>query len=101
MGIQQNGNGDFIYPPSQLALINQGDIIDIYQKSKWFPTYAKNFRQFPVKLKAFTRGMTVPMSELQSSLSMDYVFKYLFSISDEEKKHKILTFIMMRNLLRL
>lgn len=32
---------------------------------------------------------------------MDYVFKHYFYIKDEDKKHAILTFIFMRNLLRL
>ena len=100
MGAQQNENGDFISPPSQFALY-QAEMHDIYHKSKWFANYIKGLRSFPVKLKAFTRGVSIPMSELQSSLSMNYVFKNLFHIDDEKRKAKILTLIFIRNLLRL
>ena len=74
---------------------------DIYHKSKWFSQYIKGLRAFPVKLKGFTRGISIPMSELQGSLSMNYVFMNLNKIDDEKRKSRILTMVFMRNLLRL
>jgi hypothetical protein len=69
---------------------------------RWWPIFQKVNKHYLVKLCAFTSGTPLPNTELQSSLSMDHVFKHLWSLKiDDDRKRRILSFILIRNLLKL
>lgn len=70
-------------------------------KPKWFYSYSKNKKQFALKLKSFTFGPPLKMRELQSSLSIDNCIKFYWHIKDEPFQQKILSFVMIRNIIKL
>jgi hypothetical protein len=70
-------------------------------RPRWCYHYLRRFNNFSGRIQAYTKDNQISVSTLQSSLSMDYVFKHYFYIKDEDKKHEILAFVFMRNLLRL
>mmetsp|Transcript_10040 Transcript_10040/g.15293 ORF Transcript_10040/g.15293 Transcript_10040/m.15293 type:complete len:97 (+) Transcript_10040:3563-3853(+) len=65
---------------SNLAIYQTDVLNDFMSKDRprWWPYFQKFSRNYLVKLRGFTYGAPLPNSELQSSLSMDNVFKYLW-----------------------
>ena len=79
-GVMPIDNGDWISPPPSIFAMYQADLYDMNHKPKWYGHYAKLNRCFIIKLKAFSRGIPISVSQLQSSLSMDHVYKYFYHI---------------------
>jgi hypothetical protein len=56
---------------------------------------------FPLKLKSFTFGAPIPLARVQSCLNFDHALRPYWLIEDETKKLKVLTFVVIRNVIKL
>lgn len=98
---QPNDNGAWVTQPPSIFAVYQADLQEFSDKPRWFGHYHKENRLLVRKLKAFQWGSPIAVSELQSSLSMKNVHDQLHQVQDEDRKHSLLQFILLRNLLRL
>jgi len=70
-------------------------------RPKWFGHYLKFSRNFTYKIKSLTQDNILQLTELQSSMNMDFILKYFWQIQDDMRQRKVLTFVLIRNLLKI
>ena len=84
-------NGGWVSPLTSNLALYQADFLNEIMgrnRPRWWFTYSRLSRNYIIKLKAFTFGHPLPNSELQGSLSMDNVFKHLWSIQLNDELQK-------------
>jgi hypothetical protein len=68
---------------------------------KWFVHFEKQYVFFPLKLRSFTYGIQIPLKEVERIMNREYLLQNFWSIQDEERKKKVLTFVVIRNIVKL
>jgi hypothetical protein len=86
------------FEPSPWA-IYQNDLCGYDDKPRWFPSYDKLSRSLVQKIKAFSWGDPIPMTDLQTSININIIMK--ITITDQKLKQDLLSFVLLRNLIRL
>lgn len=68
---------------------------------RWFGHFEKQYVYFPLKLRSFTYGCTIPIKEVERIMNREYLLQNFWPIQDEEKKKKVLTFVVIRNIVKM
>jgi hypothetical protein len=78
--------------------IYQSDLCGMEEKPKWYPMYFKQNRSLMPKVRAFGYD-PIPIANIQGSVNMNLIMK--LSVPDDRKKLELLSFVLLRNLIRL
>lgn len=99
---QGRDKGSCVTPPLSIYAIYQADLFDLQNnRPKWFGHYLKYSRNFTYKVRMLTVNNILQLTELQSSLNMDFILKYFWQVKDDYRQRKVLTFVLVRNLLKI
>lgn len=89
-------------PPLSIYAMYQADLFDMQNnRPRWYGHFIKYSRNFTFKLRVYTLGKSLTLTELQGVMSMDNVLKHFWQVQDDMRQRKVLSFILMRSLLRL
>ena len=102
MGSNGIVKGSCVTPPLSIYAMYQADLFDMqHNRPRWFGHYLKYSRNFTYKIRTLTNENILQLTELQSSLNMDFILKYFWQLQDDLRQRKILTFVLIRNLLKI
>ncbi len=94
--------GSCVTPPLSIYAMYQADLFDMqHNRPKWYGFYVKLSRNYMFKLRVCMKTRILELTELQSTLNMGLIMNHFWQIQDDMRQRKILTFVLMRNLLRI
>ena len=68
---------------------------------KWYPYYEKQFEFFPLKLRSFTFGKLLKIEEIKRFMNSDIEQDRHWGINGKDFKCKILTFMIVKNVIKI
>lgn len=68
---------------------------------KWTVHYDAQYQFFPLKLRSFTFGKLIDLHAIYGILNIDFICRNFDEVTDIDVKQKILTFVIVRNAIKL
>lgn len=75
--------------------------LDNIRMPKWIAHFDAQYVYFPLKLRSFTFGKLLDLHAIYGILNIEFICRNFDEVTDPDAKQRILTFVIVRNAIKL